>query len=173
MRLGLASPLMFVPEIQGAQSLSVLEVNTPWRGRDILIPEPAKTWRGKLTLYQFFSNSLWESSDHSYWNIALLHYSVMHVWHAARAASGDTYHVESCLYVKAYVSPYLFEFMQFKHMKVQLAIFAASGFLRANVSVSVRKKPWMSKIPKYRTCNFCSSTFLSRIWTPVASVHNS
>lgn len=70
MRLGLASPLMFVPEIQGAQSLSVLEVNTPrnpWRGRDILIPVPAKTWRGKLTLNQFFflSNSLWVSSDHS------------------------------------------------------------------------------------------------------------
>lgn len=41
MQPSLALTLMFVPEIQGAQSLSVLEVNTPrnpWRRRDILIP---------------------------------------------------------------------------------------------------------------------------------------
>ena len=53
MQPGLASPLMFVPEIQGAHSLSVLEVHTPknpWRGGDIIIQEPAKTWRGELTL---------------------------------------------------------------------------------------------------------------------------
>lgn len=41
MQSGLASPLMFVPEIQGAHTLSVLEVSTSWipyRSADI--PNP-------------------------------------------------------------------------------------------------------------------------------------
>lgn len=61
MQSGLASPLMFVREIQGAHTLSVLEVNTSWnpyRRADILIPDTAKTQRRKLTFHHFFVNSV-------------------------------------------------------------------------------------------------------------------
>lgn len=147
MRPGLASPLMFVPEIQGAQSLSVLEVNTPrnpWRGRDILIPEPAKSWKGKLTLYRFLFLThcgclliIVNKTLHGFtsrWCI-FGQESELHLEILIMCRTAYTYKYKPVVQI----SDFKQEFMQFKRMKGHMAVFTATGFERALIySCSVK-----------------------------------